>query len=226
MEAYRIAAASCLAASIVLAMISVGYSLTYLSRQAVRAGESKKSRRRSRLFAVVLIVAPIVVAVVAVASSPRASLNLWYLPAIFLWLFLAFLSAMRLFRDYAVVFRQAARDHVSYPPILAHCHAAEGSTGTTTAESVIQSPRPERKEAEALQANVLCAGCDYNLRGLPKTCDACPECGKAFQESLYRDRLMFADRSLLRRIRKGLIVTEVGLISLPIWLISTPLWMR
>ena len=85
------------------------------------------------------------------------------------------------------------------------------------------SARPEPREAGTLQADVPCAGCDYNLRGLPKACDACPECGKALDESLYRERLMFANRALLQRIRKGLIVTEVGLISLPIWLISVML---
>jgi hypothetical protein len=58
-------------------------------------------------------------------------------------------------------------------------------------------------QAEILPSGVLCAGCAYDLAGLRRD-GLCPECGKPIIETLRGNWLSFADRSWLRKVRRGI----------------------
>ena len=69
-------------------------------------------------------------------------------------------------------------------------------------------------QAATLVADVPCVKCDYNLRGLSAD-GRCPECGEAVVSSLRPDRLMFADRTWLTRIARGLTMIYIAVPAVP-----------
>lgn len=70
-------------------------------------------------------------------------------------------------------------------------------------------------EAPALDRDVACVNCGYNLRGLAPGGD-CPECGSAVRQSLREDRLADAPLAWLRRVRWGAYVLVAALVLLPV----------
>jgi hypothetical protein len=61
----------------------------------------------------------------------------------------------------------------------------------------------------AIDRDVPCRTCGYNLRGLAVD-GACPECNASIGVSLARDELQFANPDWLRRVRRGLIAVFAG----------------
>ncbi len=98
--------------------------------------------------------------------------------------------------------------------------AARRRSVRPSGEACRATPAAASHGQPVLNADVPCISCGYNLRGLPSDREACPSCGAAIRDSLMPDRLMFADRRWINRIRRGMIVTEVGILLLPVWLIT------
>lgn len=73
-----------------------------------------------------------------------------------------------------------------------------------------------RAASGTLIAGVPCVGCGYDLRGLSKG-NACPECGRPMSDSVYPDRLLFADRVWLTRVAHGarrlMILAPIGCVA-------------
>jgi predicted Ser/Thr protein kinase/rubrerythrin len=63
-----------------------------------------------------------------------------------------------------------------------------------------------------LEMNLPCAQCGYNLRSLARD-GKCPECGREVQDSLFRERLMFADEQWLRVVKVGVTTIGYGLVA-------------
>jgi tetratricopeptide (TPR) repeat protein len=55
----------------------------------------------------------------------------------------------------------------------------------------------------AIDGDVTCVACGYNLRGLAPE-KVCPECGTAVHRSLHGDQLRYADATWLGMIRRGI----------------------
>lgn len=62
---------------------------------------------------------------------------------------------------------------------------------------------------QRIDTDVLCLGCEYNLRG-QLTTNQCPECGLAIAESLKSDHLRLADIAWLRAVKQGLLWLIIG----------------
>jgi len=62
---------------------------------------------------------------------------------------------------------------------------------------------------QRIDTDVLCLGCEYNLRG-QLTTNQCPECGLAIGESLKSDHLRLADIAWLRAVKQGLLWLIIG----------------
>lgn len=80
------------------------------------------------------------------------------------------------------------------------------------APSVGDASFAQRAEQSRVTTAVACLECGYNLYGLAQR-GACPECGAAVADSLSSDRLMFAPRWWLRRLRLGSVLLSVGVAS-------------
>jgi serine/threonine protein kinase len=113
-----------------------------------------------------------------------------------------------------------AANSTSYMETLSHIAAAkrekrmrllDPTSGTApgtygTPEPVVDLP---------LQADVACAQCGYNLRGLAGS-GKCPECGRAIRDSLFRDRLIFADEQWLRVVTAGVTTIAWGVAAVTV----------
>src|SRR5207247_1609857 len=65
----------------------------------------------------------------------------------------------------------------------------------------------------AAEADLLCGGCRYNLRGIPGSSDRCPECGRRFDRNhLLRDLIPWEQRKTLGRFGLGWIKAFVATI--------------
>ncbi|MEE9296581.1 MAG: serine/threonine-protein kinase [Phycisphaerae bacterium] len=82
--------------------------------------------------------------------------------------------------------------------------------------SIPDPPSAEPARAAALVADVPCAKCDYNLRGLAAG-GGCPECGEAVASSLRPDRLLFANPKWLSTIALGQALIFATMIAIPIF---------
>jgi len=81
--------------------------------------------------------------------------------------------------------------------------------------SIPGPPSAGPARAATLVADVPCAKCDYNLRGLAAG-GRCPECGESVTSSLRPNRLLFADRVRLTRIARGLTLIYMTMIAIPV----------
>lgn len=120
----------------------------------------------------------------------------------------------------------AATPSSSYYEHLAQTAARKRSEKTRrpgAEANPVSTPAPNVETAPAAAPDTIvvdlpCAGCTYNLRGLSVS-GRCPECGKPIQASVAPERLLFADRDWLRRLRSGLRLAHFGLIGSWPWLI-------
>ena len=90
---------------------------------------------------------------------------------------------------------------------------AEGSPQEPVSSGPIAGDRP--LSTATLEADVPCAKCDYNLRGLLSD-GRCPECGEPIASSLRPDRLLFANPKWLSTIALGQTLIFGTMIALPI----------
>ena len=88
------------------------------------------------------------------------------------------------------------------------------------ADEVIHPNRPadlgskttRRDDHGRLDSELICVGCQYNLRGqLPQ--GTCPECGESVEKSLKSDHLRFASLVWLRSVKSGLSLIIIATIA-------------
>ncbi len=80
-------------------------------------------------------------------------------------------------------------------------------------EADLAGPAQQDRDLGRLTADLPCAHCGYNLRGLPPE-GKCPECGTAIAESLRGDLLSAADPAWLQRIYRGQALIYAGKVGL------------
>lgn len=105
-----------------------------------------------------------------------------------------------------------AANSTSYMETLSHIAAAKREKRMRLMEPAAGADaeaEPVALTECALEVDVTCVQCGYNLRGLASG-GTCPECGRDIRESLSRDRLMFADEQWLRVVTAGVTTIACG----------------
>ncbi len=78
-------------------------------------------------------------------------------------------------------------------------------------EGVMSEREPGDAAGRAVEVDLPCVRCGYQLRGLPVS-GKCPECGGEVRRSLMGDLLMFADAGYVRVLLIGAVLAEAGIV--------------